>query len=47
MTDVEPELEAFQAGLRAWEIVYNTIRPHQALGYRTPAEYLASVGVEV
>jgi transposase InsO family protein len=47
VTDAEPELEAFQAGLRAWEVVYNTIRPHKALGYRTPAEYLASVGVDV
>lgn len=45
VTDAEPDLEAFQAGLRAWETVYNTIRPHQALGYLTPAEYLASVGV--
>src|SRR5207247_258277 len=26
--------------LRAWEAVYNTIWPHQALGYLTPAEYL-------
>ena len=34
-------------GLRAWETVYNTIRPHQALGYLTPAEYLASVGIDV
>jgi transposase InsO family protein len=47
VTDAEPELEAFQTELRAWETVYNTIRPHQALGYLTPAEYLASVGVEV
>jgi transposase InsO family protein len=47
VTDAEPELEAFQAELRHWETVYNTIRPHQALGYLTPAEYLASVGVEV
>jgi len=47
VTDAEPELAAFQVELRAWEIVYNTIRPHQALGYLTPAEYLASVGVEV
>ena len=47
VTDAEPSLTAFQAGLRAWEIVYNTIRPHQALGYLTPAEYLASVGVDV
>ena len=35
VTDVEPELEAFQAGLRAWEVTYNTIRPHKALGYLT------------
>lgn len=47
VTDAEPELEAFQVELRAWETVYNTIRPHQALGYLTPAEYLASVGIDV
>jgi len=47
VTDAEPELGAFQVELRAWETVYNTIRPHQSLGYLTPAEYLASVGVEV
>jgi transposase InsO family protein len=47
VTDAEPELEAFQVELRAWEVVYNTIRPHQALGYLTPAEYLASVGIDV
>lgn len=47
VTDAEPELEAFQAGLLAWETVYNTIRPHQGLGYLTPAEFLASVGVDV
>lgn len=47
VTDAEPELEAFQAELRAWETVYNTIRPHQALGYLTPAEYLASIGRDV
>jgi putative transposase len=47
VTDASPELEAFQLELRAWELVYNTIRPHQALGYLTPAEYLASIGVDV
>jgi putative transposase len=47
VTTAEPELEAFQAELLAWERVYNTIRPHQSLGYLTPAEYLASVGVDV
>ena len=47
VTDAEPELVAFQVELRAWETVYNTIRPHQSLGYLTPAEYLASVGIDV
>jgi putative transposase len=27
--------------LQAWERTYNTIRPHQALGYLTPQEFLA------
>ena len=40
-------LEALAAELAVWETVYNTIRPHQALGQRTPAEYLASVGTDV
>jgi transposase InsO family protein len=47
VTDAEPELEAFQAELLAWERTYNTIRPHQALGYLTPAEFLASLGDQV
>jgi putative transposase len=47
VTTAEPELAAFQAELRAWETVYNTIRPHQSLGYQTPAEYLMSVGIDV
>jgi transposase InsO family protein len=47
VTDAEPELEAFQAELLAWERTYNTIRPHQALGYLTPAEFLASLGDHV
>jgi putative transposase len=47
VTDVEPDLASLQVGLRAWETVYNTIRPHQSLGQRTPAEYLASVGIDV
>jgi len=47
VTDVEPELDSLAAGLAAWEEVYNTIRPHQSLGYLTPAEYLASLGFDV
>ena len=30
-----------------WETTYNTVRPHQALGYLTPAEYLASLEPDV
>ena len=34
-------LAPLNAELRAWEHTYNTVRPHQALGYLTPAEFLA------
>ena len=47
VTDAASELDALQAALAAWEVCYNTVRPHQALGYLTPAEFLASLGVEV
>jgi putative transposase len=33
--------------LRHWEWVYNFVRPHQALGGRTPAEYLRQCHPEV
>jgi transposase InsO family protein len=26
--------------LRQWERIYNTVRPHQALGYLTPQQFL-------
>jgi putative transposase len=39
-TNVAPRLETLQPALRAYEDIYNTIRPHQALGYLTPQEYL-------
>ena len=47
VTDAEPDLASLQVALRDWETTYNTVRPHQALGYLTPAEYLASLGVDV
>jgi len=34
------EVTKLNQQLIQWEKVYNTIRPHQALGYLTPAEYL-------
>ncbi len=27
------------AALREWECTYNTVRPHQALGYLTPLQF--------
>lgn len=38
------DLDWTVAGLRPdllnWEVVYNTVRPHQSLGYLTPLEYI-------
>ena len=36
----ELDLPTVQAALRQWEVHYNTIRPHQALGYATPQHHL-------
>lgn len=43
VTAEEPELSTLVPALLAWEHTYNHVRPHQALGYLTPAEYLASL----
>jgi putative transposase len=40
VTEAEPELAALREELAEWEVVYNTVRPHQALGYLTPQEYV-------
>jgi len=47
VTDADATLAALGPALLDWETTYNTIRPHQALGYLTPAEYLASIGIDV
>jgi transposase InsO family protein len=47
VTDAETTLADLRPALLDWETTYNTIRPHQALGYLTPAEYLASLGPDV
>lgn len=41
--DGDLDLPPLQAALQAWEHRYNHVRPHQALGYRTPAEFLATL----
>jgi transposase InsO family protein len=40
VTDASFELPELNQALLEWEKVYNTIRPHQALGYLTPQEFL-------
>jgi len=40
VTDSSFELSELRDELLAWEQVYNTIRPHQALGYVTPLKFL-------
>ena len=40
VTDSSFEIGGLNRALLEWEKVYNTIRPHQALGYLTPLEFL-------
>lgn len=42
--DGDLELPPLQEALQTWEAEYNHVRPHQALGYQTPAEHLATLG---
>lgn len=41
VTDFPLQITALNQRLQEWEAVYNHVRPHQALGYLTPAEFLA------
>ena len=40
VTEADFEIQQLNRALLGWEKVYNTIRPHQALGYLTPLEFL-------
>jgi len=40
VTDADFEISELNRALLKWEAIYNTIRPHQALGYLTPQEFL-------
>lgn len=40
VTEFSWDIPTLNRELMAWETVYNTIRPHQALGYLTPLEYI-------
>ena len=37
----DPTVTALSVDLRRWERWYNTVRPHQALAYQTPQEFLS------
>ena len=39
VTEASFEIRELNRALLEWEKVYNTIRPHQALGYLTPQEF--------
>ena len=45
VTDTSFELPGLNQALLKWEKVYNTIRPHQAMGYLTPLNFISMVGV--
>ena len=40
VTQTSFETADLNQALLGWEIIYNTVRPHQALGYLTPQEFL-------
>ncbi len=40
VTPYSLELTKLNRELRDWERTYNTVRPHQALGYLTPSQFL-------
>jgi transposase InsO family protein len=45
--DGDLDLPSLRPAVRAWERLYNTFRPHQALAQRTPAEYLTQCHPEM
>jgi putative transposase len=42
VTDTTFDISELNQALLKWEQVYNTVRPHQALGYLTPQQFLES-----
>ena len=39
MEDLPTDLDGLEAALLAWNRIYETVRPHQALGYLTPNQF--------
>ena len=40
LTNAETTVAAMNEALMDWESIYNHLRPHQSLGYQTPAEFV-------
>jgi transposase InsO family protein len=40
MTDCSLEMTVLNHELRQWEKTYDTVRPHQSLGYLIPLQFL-------
>lgn len=40
--DFPLDMASLNRELEAWERIYNSVRPHQALGYLTPSQFLAN-----
>ena len=40
LTDSNFDLVELNQALRKWELIYDTVRPHQSLGYLTPHQFL-------
>jgi putative transposase len=40
VTDSSFEMDELRKALLKWEYIYNTVRPHQSLGYLTPQKFL-------
>ena len=47
VTDSSLDLAELRGELLEWERTYNTVRPHQALGYLTPLQFLEQQKKEV
>ena len=43
VTPCSLEMKMLNRELRNWEKIYNTVRPHQALGYLTPQQFLRQI----
>ena len=43
VTPCSLEMKELKRELRQWEKIYNTVRPHQALGYLPPQQFLRHI----